>query len=273
MSPQPPAPDVLVSIVMPCCRAADTLEKAIQGIMAQSYPNWELLLLLDGNEPADLAIAQQQAAAETRIRYFSSAKNRGVIRARNLGIRLAKGQWLAFCDADDYWFPQKLEWQLQAAQAAQANLVCSSFWYLYDRADQLAFSKVRLPKQLNWSVMLRTNAIPMSTAMFQLEHTGRHYFETMPAGYIHEDYDFWLSLMRLADIKAISLHQATAVIRVRPGSRSSNKWQAFKSHAYILRNRAGIAGLKLAYAMLNYLFWGLFKRLATKSSKSSTWPG
>jgi teichuronic acid biosynthesis glycosyltransferase TuaG len=262
----------LVSIVMPCYRSADTLEKAVQGIVHQSYPHWELLLMLDGNEAEDLAIAQQLEASDDRIRCLRSAKNRGVIRARNLGIRLARGQWLAFCDADDFWLPHKLEWQIHAAGETGAKLVCSAFWYLYERGEALTFSKVRLPKQLNWSMMLRTNAIPMSTAMFHLNALGRHFFEPMPPGYIHEDYDFWLSLMAKPEVEALSLPQATTVIRVRPGSRSSNKWQALNSHAYILRKRAGIRGSKLLYSMLNYLFWGLFKRLSTQSTQRKSWP-
>jgi len=76
----------LVSIVMPCFRAEKTLELAVSGIQSQHYPHWELLLVVDGTQDNCAALAQKLAASEPRIKLLLSTKNRGVVRARNVGI-------------------------------------------------------------------------------------------------------------------------------------------------------------------------------------------
>lgn len=245
---------------MPCYKAAATLSLAVKGVQEQSYPHWELLLVVDGSNDPTAERAQQLAAMEPRIRLLLSGKNRGVVRARNLGIRLAKGNWLAFCDADDFWQPYKLEAQLAMATEANANLLCSTFWYWHPHRQQERLKLVRLPKQLYYQTMLRTNAIPMSTAMYRMDVLGKQFFETLPPPYIHEDYAYWLRMMQLPKVKAESLETPTTLIRVQPDSRSANKWLALQSHAFILKSVAKLPAFKRAMAMLAYVSWGFRKR-------------
>lgn len=263
-------PELLVSVVMPAYRSVATLERAVEGVLKQEYPHWELILLLDGDEPEERRLAEGLAARDARIRLAISATNRGVVRMRNLGTRLAKGQWIAFCDADDFWLPQKLSLQLQAVQQQQLQVVCSSFWFWVHAASGESWRRVSLPKRLNAATMLKTNAIPMSTAMYHREAIGRQYFSPMPLGLIHEDYDFWLRIMLQPGIKAYSLPEPTTLIRVQPNSRSSNKWLALRSHAYILKSRGGLSGLRLAWSMIHYASWGILKRFS--SGKETTDP-
>lgn len=250
----------LVSIVMPAYKAHATLAMAVKGIQSQSHEHWELLLLLDGEHEQDVQIATALAEADSRIHLYLSSKNRGVVRMRNLGIRLAKGAWLAFCDADDIWLPNKLKWQLKAADTENAHLVCSSFWYWHAKEKEEFWREVKLPAKLDASLMLKTNAIPMSTAMLNVVQLGKQYFSGMPNGLIHEDYDFWLRIMIEKQPKAVSYSRPTVFIRVVPNSRSANKWLALKSHAFILKSRAQLQGISLWYHMGHYLFWGVWKR-------------
>lgn len=254
----------LVSIVMPAYKAHATLAMAVKGIQSQSHERWELLLLLDGEHEGDIQIATALAKTDSRIHLYLSSKNRGVVRMRNLGIRLAKGAWLAFCDADDVWLPNKLSWQLKAANAENAHLVCSSFWYWHAKEKEEFWREVKLPAKLDASIMLKTNAIPMSTAMMNIGQLGKKYFAQMPNGLIHEDYDFWLRIMIEMQPRAATLAQPMVLIRVVPHSRSANKWLAFKSHAFILKSRAELRGLLLWYHLGHYLFWGVWKRWSGK---------
>ena len=120
----------LVSVVMPCYNAAATIQQSVRSIQAQIYTNWELLILVDGSTDNTATIAHSLALSEPRIRLVVSAYNRGVIRMRNLGIRLAKGEWIAYCDSDDWWIPEKLQLQLRMAEEKSANLLYSAVYYV-----------------------------------------------------------------------------------------------------------------------------------------------
>jgi glycosyltransferase involved in cell wall biosynthesis len=91
------------------------LREAIASVFAQTYPNWELLLVDDGSTDASTSIAKQYAAQYPgKVRYLEHCKhqNRGMSASRNLGIAHANGDFVAFLDADDVWLPQKLTEQV-----------------------------------------------------------------------------------------------------------------------------------------------------------------
>jgi len=108
--------DVRVSIVTPFLDAGQFIEEAIESVLAQSFQHWELLLVDDGSGDESTAIAQRYAAALPRkVRYLShpGRENRGASASRNLGIRHATGEYLAFLDADDVYLPDKLSGQVR----------------------------------------------------------------------------------------------------------------------------------------------------------------
>jgi len=111
----------LVSVVIPFLNAETFIDESIQSVLAQSYGRWELLLVDDGSTDLSTMIARRyQQEYSDRVRYLEHAghANRGVSAARNLGIRHARSELLAFVDADDVWLPHKLERQV-AILAAQ----------------------------------------------------------------------------------------------------------------------------------------------------------
>ena len=91
----------LVSIVVPVYNVEKYLREAVDSVCAQTYPEWELLLVDDGSTDQSGAICDEYAQTDERIRVFHT-DNRGVSCARNLGIENAKGHWIAFLDSDDY---------------------------------------------------------------------------------------------------------------------------------------------------------------------------
>jgi len=124
----------LVSVVVPFFNAANFLEEAIQSVFAQSYRSWELLLVDDGSDDGGSQIAHRHAAGHPEaVHYLNHAEhqNRGQSASRNLGIRHAKGEYIAFLDADDVWFPRKLEEQVAILNAQpEAGMVygASEYW-------------------------------------------------------------------------------------------------------------------------------------------------
>ncbi len=124
-----------VSVVVPFWNVNAFLGDAIESVLAQTFRSWELLLIDDGSTDGSTEIAKRYAERlPERIRYLEHERhqNRGVAASRNLGIRHAEGRYIAFLDADDAWFPNKLERQTAILDAEpEAAMVCgpSQFWY------------------------------------------------------------------------------------------------------------------------------------------------
>jgi glycosyltransferase involved in cell wall biosynthesis len=126
--------DGKISIVVPLFESERFLGEAIESVLAQTYADWELLLVDDGSTDASAAIAAGYAARDARISCLAHPghERRGNAEARNLGIAHAGGGYVAFLDADDVWLPRKLEQQtaiLAAHPDAAMVYGLSQWWY------------------------------------------------------------------------------------------------------------------------------------------------
>jgi len=114
------SPSPLVSVVAIFLDAERFLEEAIQSVLTQTHPRWELLLVDDGSSDGSSAIARRYAEREPdRVRCLEHPRHRnlGMSASRNLGLRHARGEYLALLDADDVWLPEKLERQVAILEA------------------------------------------------------------------------------------------------------------------------------------------------------------
>ena len=106
----------VVSVIVPCFNRAATLRPTIASVLGQAFTNWELIVVDDAS-PDDLAAAVNEYTRDPRIRHVRHAHNRGASAARNTGVQVARGRFVAFLDSDDIWLPQKLERQVSAISA------------------------------------------------------------------------------------------------------------------------------------------------------------
>jgi glycosyltransferase involved in cell wall biosynthesis len=124
-----------VSIITPFLNAGPFIEESINSVLAQTYEHWELLLVDDGSTDASTAIALTYAAAHPdKVRYLSHEhrQNRGASASRNLAARHARGEYLAYLDADDVYLPRKLEVTVPILDAHPEVAVLYSateYWY------------------------------------------------------------------------------------------------------------------------------------------------
>lgn len=104
----------LASIIMPARNMAPWIGEAIASVQAQSYRNWELLIIDDGSTDGTVEIGEEAARADARIRLLRHADggSHGASASRNVGLRIASGDFVGFLDADDVWLPEKLSEQL-----------------------------------------------------------------------------------------------------------------------------------------------------------------
>ena len=96
-----------VSIIVPMYNAEKFIGKTIESVLAQTYQNWEMLIMNDVSTDNSLAIVSLYAKKDERIKIVNTEKNVGVVKGRNFLIDLASGKYIAFLDADDYWHNEK----------------------------------------------------------------------------------------------------------------------------------------------------------------------
>lgn len=102
-----------VSVVIPCFNGEDTLAETVASVIGQSYADWETIIVNDGSTDQSAMIADHLGRTDARIRHVKTP-NGGVAAARNVGLQLARGEFVAFLDADDIWHPEFLTRQLAA---------------------------------------------------------------------------------------------------------------------------------------------------------------
>lgn len=129
----------LVSVIMPFYNVAPYIAEAIESVIGQTHPGWELLLADDGSSDGSTAIAEKYETAfpgKIRLLHHPGGGHRGTVAARNLAIGEATGDFLAFLDADDVWLPEKLAYQLDlATRNPAASMICGATWYWHSWAD------------------------------------------------------------------------------------------------------------------------------------------
>lgn len=123
----------LVSIVMPAWNSAQTLPRAIDSVLEQTWPQREIIVVDDGSTDATLSVL---AGYGDKLRIVSQP-NRGPSSARNCGLREAQGQYVAFLDADDHWLPKKLERQVALLDAQPDIGFCSTATAVVDSQGEV----------------------------------------------------------------------------------------------------------------------------------------
>ncbi|SHL56445.1 Glycosyl transferase family 2 [Fibrobacter sp. UWT2] len=124
----------LISIIMPVYNAKRFLESAIESILSQSLENFELILIDDGSFDGSASICDDFAKRDSRI-ILVHQKNMGTSFARNVGLKMAKGKYVAFCDHDDEFSPEMLKSNYEIAEEYKADVVCCSVKIFYPRDE------------------------------------------------------------------------------------------------------------------------------------------
>jgi glycosyltransferase involved in cell wall biosynthesis len=112
--------DKMVSVILPTYNRSRSLDRAMKSVLGQTYSNIELIIIDDGSNDRTEEIVT--GFKDERLRYIELTENSGAAAARNEGIALAKGEFIAFQDSDDEWFPEKLQKQMSLFQKAPENV-------------------------------------------------------------------------------------------------------------------------------------------------------
>lgn len=119
--------EVQITVAIPCYNGEKTIERCVESILAQTYTNYELLIINDGSKDNTPAVIEELAKKDSRIRIITQ-ENRGLSATRNRGIEEAKGEYISFIDADDYICPDYLDRLYTAITATGADLAVCKYY-------------------------------------------------------------------------------------------------------------------------------------------------
>lgn len=245
---------MLVSIIMPAYNAASYIEKAIASVQAQTYTDWELIVVDDCSTDATAEIAGVFARQDERIRLIRNERNRGVAAARNAGLAASSGCYVAFLDSDDSWYPKKLETQISYLQQTGADL-CYTSYCIVDTAGNRIRGDYIVPDRTDYESLLKENVILCSSVVLSGEIARAHAFYL---DCYHEDYLFWLTLLK-DGVQAVGCRQILADWCYRKHSRSYNKLHALRKRWCIYRQTQNLSFIQSLRYLMHYSRRGLQK--------------
>jgi glycosyltransferase involved in cell wall biosynthesis len=211
-----------VSVVMPVYNAERYLHDAVDGILAQTLRDFELVVIDDGSTDSSPAILRNYASHDTRVRVYSQA-NLGIASSLSRGLCLATAPYVARMDADDVSLPHRLERQVAWLRGHSAvGLVGTAYWAVDASGRRTSLHR---PPQSDTAIrwhMLFDNAFCHSSVMLQktiLDARHMAYDEEMRYA---QDYDLWARM--LSYTKAANLPGALVMRRVHEGSTQTAHW-------------------------------------------------
>jgi len=203
-----------ISVVIPVYNAAKYLADAIGSVLQQTHPADEVIVVDDGSTDQTPEIA---AAFADRVRYIRQP-NSGVMTARNRGIQEAIHPWIAFLDADDAWFPCKLELQLQhLSQETTAALICAGAVCFTDSPPTTPPEPLRSRvRRLTVSDLIQRNRIVTSTVL--VDKSSLLQIGGFSQRYNHaEDWAVWLRLAARG-LPILRVNQPLVAYRLTPNA-------------------------------------------------------
>ncbi|MCR4738992.1 MAG: glycosyltransferase family 2 protein [Lachnospiraceae bacterium] len=247
--------DELVSIVVPVYNAGRIIEDTIQSVKAQTYENWELIMVDDSSSDDSIQIIGKHVSE--KIILLRNTEGKGAAPARNTGVKAASGRYLCYLDADDLWDPEKIEKQL----AHMKENDCAFSFTGYEFADEngVGMSKiVHVPKKIDHRHALKNTTIFTSTVMFDLSKLSKE--DVMMPPVESEDTAAWWKILK-KEKYAYGLDESLTLYRRSKGTLSSDKQVAIKRIWKLYREVEGLSVIKSAYCFVFWAFHAVLRRI------------
>lgn len=244
----------LVSIIMPSYNTAQYIAESIRSVLAQTYENWELLIVDDRSTDNTQEIAA--SFHDDRIRFFQNEVNSGAAVSRNRALREARGKWIAFLDSDDLWLPEKLEKQI-AFMTGNGYSFSYTEYVEIDTDGKETGVLITGPKKITRTGFYNYCWPGCLTVMYDREKIGLIQIEDIKK---NNDYAMWLKACKAADCYLLA-EVLAKYRRGRAGSVSTNQVSymiAWHYRLFRLAEHEGVA-LSLINTVRNMVF-GTWKK-------------
>lgn len=243
----------LVSIVMPTYNCSLFIEDTIISVINQSYKNWELIIVDDCSTDNTHEIVNKYLK-NYNIKYIILSNNLGAALARNRGIELAQGRFIAFLDSDDIWYPQKLAIQIKSMIDNNWFFSCTGYDKINEDGKDLGnYISTELVK--NYKDLLK-NCPGNSTVIYDASNLGKYYIPDIKR---RNDYIMWLMIIKNAK-KIYGINSSLGAHRVRHEGISRNKFKLVKYHWLIYRRYEKINLVFSSYLTLYWVTKTIFRK-------------
>ena len=255
----------LVSVIVTTFNRKDKLKDAVTSILDQTYNNFEILVI-DNFSNYDIRKLIQEFN-DTRIILVQNENNGNYVVNRNLGIKKSKGDFIAFCDDDDYWLKHKLTEQMQIFKDSEDNknlgLVYSKCFVLGPKGIYRVGPRAPMYNGNVFYRMLLIPSVPILTAVVKKQVFNKiGLFNEDKSILCQEDNDFWIRLSKHFSVKSIA--KPTAVYREHNENLSNNNKITLNArlylHQHMIKNK-----LISRFEWLFFVLPGLFIILFLKS--------
>lgn len=249
----------LVSIITPMYKGAAFVGETIESVQAQSYRDWEMIIVDDcsPDNGAGIAVVKRYAAQDARIILIESKENKGSSGARNIALRAAKGRYIAFLDSDDLWHSDFLEKQLEFMQEKDAGFVFSSYRRIDENTKEEILRPFIVPERVNYKRILKANPIFPSTIMYDGEKCKKHFFNEEWKS-MRDDYVYLLAMLKEIDY-AYGNKEILVDYRMRKTSVTGNKKKVILPQWRVLREEEKVPFIKSIYYMCCWAGISAFK--------------
>lgn len=274
----------LVSILMNCYNGEKYLREAIDSVLAQTYQNWELVFW--DNQSTDKSAEIFKSYQDPRLKYFYAPKHTLLYEARNCVVEKANGEFLAFLDVDDWWFPEKLERQMPLFADPDVGIVCGNCWIESEKKQKRWKSLTRpIPTGRVLDDLLKNYVVRLLTLVVRRSAVTSLSYPCDPRYHIIGDLDLVVRLSihwkmdciqepvacyRLHGSNETGKHRSRHIAELECWSnemgkieaiRSSPNFHFVKDHMLYIKamNQLSQANKKEAYCLSHNLPWGVLK--------------
>ncbi|MDD6212975.1 MAG: glycosyltransferase family 2 protein [Clostridiales bacterium] len=241
----------LISVVIPGYKCENTIVQAVRSALEQNEP--VEVIVVDDHSPMPLEPILEPFREDGRVRYFRNKENMGVAVSRNRGVQEARGNYIAFLDADDWWEPGKLSAQRLLMEKEGVVLSCTAR-ELMNHDGQSRNKVIPVPEIITYRTLLSHNCINCSSVLMKTEVAREFPMEYDEA---HEDYIMWLRILKKYG-KVAGINHPYLKYRMAAGSKSGNKWKSAVM-TYRVYRYMGYSHLKSMVLFFSYAVHGIIK--------------
>ena len=243
--------DGLVSIIMPTYNCVRFIVETISSIQNQTYENWEVEIVDDCSTDDTKEIVEELAKKDSRIHYTCLEINSGAAVARTEAMKLAQGEYMAFCDSDDLWMPDKLERQLAFMQENNYAFSCTAYEQIDEQSKSLN-RVIKTVRKTDYNRLLLDCPVGNSSVMYHVGTMGK--FE-VPNIRKRNDDALWLTMLK-KEKYIWGMPDVLMRYRIRKNSISSNKLAVIKYHWILYRE---IEHLSVFRSVFHICWWCFLK--------------